>query len=1033
MRIHNVSFQAFGPFPGSHTIDIDALGASGIFLIDGPTGAGKSMILDAIFYGLYATLARTTTSSSVVEGRLRSQYAPASRPTQVSVVFSVPSGVYRVTRQPAYKRPKKRGHGTTEVKTRAWLYRLKHPGSPTGETIAAKANEVGIALKHILPLTADQFRQTVILPQGAFSQFLHARSDDRATLLRHIFGAEIYERVQTRLEKDAAAAQKRQETSQALLREHVASLIGDVNALGITDVPTEDEVTQDPERALAALAPHLVALDNEVAHLSQAVAHARALADGARRDLADVRVLAARRDRAHRARARLDAARERAGQIDAVREALALARAAGPVVTDWDRLTRARDDAGIARDALAADLATLSRTRGAYAAAASRLGWTPPARLATDSTPLADPDGSAPELIDDLDGLRDAARHELHDIDAAITRIRTIARMRQQRDSLVQRIDATRDAIAECETNLATIPAALSAAAAEVTASTSAREQRDDLEDARARSRERCQIADRIDDLSARLDLQHARLAEHTEALARAESAYREVHQRWSGQAAYELASGLRPDEACPVCGSREHPHVARPTEESASLADVRRALTAQADARSRVEAATRELESLEHDLAQTREALGGAGVAEVRAESARLEAEDSRLLGVIASGAQASQIVNDLTTRERHLTEERGELVTRLEADRREEGLLATQIGDLLAEARGLTDAADLADIRDTTQAVTDATASALASARELLTCCSRLQLARDDGEARLAASPFDTIEQARAAYRSADEITRDENLVTAYDAEVRSLTRECADPELREAATRILPDAGALVERARRLQERADEATREGERLRTRVEAVTAKARRVRADIDDHSAAVARDRALIRMAELAHGGKGNLESTPLSTWVLLPRFDEILAVANPKLAAITAGRYEFTRTGTDASRRLNQALSIDVIDHHLSGDHQRLNATLSGGETFYCSLALSLALTEIVTAEAGGVEIGTMFVDEGFGTLDAETLERVLAQLRSTGAGERTVGIISHIDAVRSHVPDRLEVRRNERTKQSTIVVSA
>ena len=157
----------------------------------------------------------------------------------------------------------------------------------------------------------------------------------------------------------------------------------------------------------------------------------------------------------------------------------------------------------------------------------------------------------------------------------------------------------------------------------------------------------------------------------------------------------------------------------------------------------------------------------------------------------------------------------------------------------------------------------------------------------------------------------------------------------------------------------------------------------------------------------------------------------MLLSRLDDVLAVANPMLSDITSGRYELVQRPLDQAKKATQTLAIDVIDHQEDGDQVRPNATLSGGETFYCSLALALALTEIVTAEAGGVEIGTMFIDEGFGTLDSETLERVLAQLRRSSGDERSVGIISHIDAVSQHINDRIEVRRIPGTQRSTLSV--
>ena len=164
--------------------------------------------------------------------------------------------------------------------------------------------------------------------------------------------------------------------------------------------------------------------------------------------------------------------------------------------------------------------------------------------------------------------------------------------------------------------------------------------------------------------------------------------------------------------------------------------------------------------------------------------------------------------------------------------------------------------------------------------------------------------------------------------------------------------------------------------------------------------------------------MANLARGE--NEAVTPLATWVLQARFEEVLVFANERLSQMSSGRYELIRVAEETSqRRRRKGLGLAVVDH-LGDERTRDPRTLSGGETFYVSLSLALALADVVSAESGGVSLETLFIDEGFGTLDADTLQAVMAQIDHLRAGGRTVGIVSHVAELRDQIAERIAVRR-------------
>ena len=202
MRIHRLTLQAIGPYPGRHTIDFDTLSAGGLFLLEGPTGAGKSTIIDAVVFGLYGKVAGEHAS----DDRLHSDHAAPDVEPFVELVFSTGAGIYRVWRSPAFLRPKKRGGGFTQQNARAKLWRLAAVEDDAGEAVSAHVQEVGTELGRIVVLDRTQFTQTVVLPQGQFASFLRAKPEDRRAVLQDVFGTEVYERLQKQLAEMARTA-----------------------------------------------------------------------------------------------------------------------------------------------------------------------------------------------------------------------------------------------------------------------------------------------------------------------------------------------------------------------------------------------------------------------------------------------------------------------------------------------------------------------------------------------------------------------------------------------------------------------------------------------------------------------------------------------------------------------------------------------------------------------------------------------------------------------------------------------------------
>uniref|UniRef100_UPI00126444E1 AAA family ATPase n=1 Tax=Georgenia satyanarayanai TaxID=860221 RepID=UPI00126444E1 len=315
MRVHHLTLEAVGPFAGRHEVDLDQLSAGGLFLLEGPTGSGKSTLIDAITFGLYGTL-----GSPARDDRLPSAHAPGAEPV-IEVVLSTGAGIYRVRRTPAFQRPKRRGEGTTRQNATARLWRLESVSDPVGEPLAATTQEVGAEVRRIVRLDRSQFSQTVVLPQGRFSTFLRAKPDERAAVLQDVFGTEVYQRVQDQLV--AMARQARGDLEAA--RREVTGCVGNLGAL----LPEEDESVAALEQGAAAL--DAAALE-EVASAVVARAEGEHAAAQARREEARTaeraaqQALDAERDLARRVRRRRDLLAEQ--ELLAAREEAVAARGA---------------------------------------------------------------------------------------------------------------------------------------------------------------------------------------------------------------------------------------------------------------------------------------------------------------------------------------------------------------------------------------------------------------------------------------------------------------------------------------------------------------------------------------------------------------------------------------------------------------------------------------------------------------------------------------------------------------------------------
>jgi len=988
MKLHRLELEGFGPFLQRQTIDFDAFDDDGIFLIAGRTGAGKSSILDGVSFALYGGVPRY---DGAAKG-LRSDHCRPEDRSEVSLEFTVADRRWKVTRSPEYERPKTRGTGLTKEEHRAVVEELVD-GEWVGR--AAKPREAAEVLGEVLGLNREQFQQVILLAQNRFAQFLLAPGGERQALLRTLFGTRTYQDYERALDERRKAA----ESAVADRARDVETLVAEAERLVVTHGLGGDEPGAGETAAPAGGVPS--ALTDRLAALDRALERGRyrsEVLEGARAEAVTAR------DAAFAAHESLKQLHEDARVRDAARAAL-VALEARTVEIDADRGTL---EAARRAEALRAPLeAAATAERAAEAAqtaeVAARAEWEsaggdPDADAAGLSTLIDELTGrlavwsEAGARESELAGLRE--RHE--------TAERTVAELEGRRSELAARRDALPARRAELDEALRVHEAA----AATV----------DDARSALDAATQRRDAAREVERLDGRLrDAETQKLTRQEAATAAAAAADALLRRRVEERAG-ELAAGLRADEPCPVCGSTAHPHPAPRgdapvTDDELTAADARRdaatilareageahaqALAALADARGRaggfaLDAAQRAYDEGVQRLATAEGAVRARDA--LRVERADLEGEDARLTAELDEARAHSAAARD----------EQVALAERLTAG-----------ADAVAQARGDFDsvAARIADgeqKRDAASMLRDAIAARRAAD-------DTARAAADDRDRRVAASHFTDDAAATAALRTDAERTRLDESIRAFDAEREAQKARLIDLELRlTGADDPLPALEVSAIALADARETADAAGRATAAMAAAVESLaglTFRAGTAHAQIADLEA----HRRLVAGVADAVAGR-NERKMDLETYVLAAELEQIVAAANLRLDAMSSGRYRLAHTDALAARNAASGLGLEIVDAYTG--QARPAQSLSGGETFLASLALALGLAQVVTDRAGGIRLDTLFIDEGFGSLDPETLELAMRTLDELREGGRTVGVISHVEAMKEQIPAQLVV---------------
>ncbi|MEU5125999.1 SMC family ATPase [Streptomyces mobaraensis] len=1006
MRLHRLEITAFGPFADRQHVDFDELSAAGLFLLHGPTGAGKTSVLDAVCYALYNGVPGARQNSGP---GLRSDHAAPDTLTEVVLELTVGGRRLELTRRPEQPRPKKRGSGFTREKAYSALREFRD-GRWHG--LSRSHQEIGEEIKQLLGLDKEQFCQVVLLPQGDFARFLRADDTTRAGLLGRLFDTGRFGAATKRLADLRAAAETRVRTGDERLLALGHRMRQAADDPSLPEVGTPSPATAAPARARAGVpapraaepplpagAPGLAAAVLEWAALARTTARERravtASAVRAAEDLhtraaehaAEVRERARLQRRFADARRRADELAERRPERDALR----------------DRLDRAREAAAVAP---ALELRAEAERRHRAAAEAERRAR---ARL---------PEEHREAGADRLAALDHAHREELGSLAAARRAETRAAEVTAEIAALERQARADEDALTDDADWLAGWPALRERHQRRLDAAHEATARAEQLGARVTPAEERLAAARRRDELAVR-----AATAEQAEADARDEAARAREHwldtkeRRLRGIAA-ELAAGLFPGDPCTVCGATEHPAPAR-----AAAGHVDRAAEQTAEAAYRRAEAAREEAARRHGplreaLAAARAAAGEAATAELAelADAARRAYAEARVAAADAPAARAALAEAEREYERRRDAQQAARLRIAARTSHRDD--LEREVAGLreeLTRARG--GEASVARRAAALEERAGLLAAAAGAARAAEEAATALKAADDRLADAAYRAGFATPAQAAEALLGAAELRAAQARLDAWRQEEAAVAAALADEETLAAAD--LPPAdpeaadaelAAAVGRLRAASDRDAEARRRCDAL-DRLSAEAAHDVRRLAPLREEYHRIA------GLATLAAGTSADNElKMSLESYVLAARLEQVAAAATVRLHRMSAGRYTLVHSDARGTGRGRSGLGLHVVDAWTG--NERDTATLSGGETFFASLALALGLADVVTEEAGGTRLDTLFIDEGFGSLDEQTLDEVLDVLDSLRERDRAVGIVSHVADLRQRVPAQLRV---------------
>lgn len=1027
MKPISLTIEAFGPYRDSVTLDFNELQNHSMFLISGPTGAGKTSILDAMVYALYGEPSGEVRKTDAI----RSDFAEPQHMTRVDFSFAIGEAQYRVERLPKQWVAKKRGTGMREQNASATVYEMK---DGEWKVVATSAAAIRDTIQRIIGFRKDQFLQVVLLPQGEFRKLLVASTSEREELLHTLFRTELYRKLQEALKAaydDAKAGIETNLTKQAAL---------------IQSIPHDEETpvltVEHVRELLANREPYrdglVVKRDEAVTEVDQfnALRNEWAVYNQAQQSLAE-------------ASSKLDLIKAREGERSSLREKVQFITSLTP---SYELYKQFSDKQCVLKTL---ETALSDAKKGVEIASQQESTCT-----------------EAHEVLASQAETIQAKRTTLAQLKQQSEKFDELALLNQELITLKGKLETQEreksDAALQAQHKLvADLEIALIEERKQFQANSKALESIPHIQEQLSQLQRYSELLAQKEKIQNDIDAKDRSLATIDESVKNSKVQLERLEHLMAEGRAFELVHLVVDNEPCPVCGSTEHPQLASkpelyPTKEEIEEARAVRdgALQKQASEIGQKETLVTRLHEVDEDIKDQVSKLRSSitGFSEDASESIQQDLL-SHMEQLTTLRSNTEQLSKTIATNEDELSGAK-EKLAKLETAHKEllESLhdLEIQLSSVQAKIDALSKILPTTDLDAWHKQIESLDTEINAYDEQVKVCTTNLEVAREQLNAKrgrletLSAQVQEETNNLDVTYKeytkslqstslSEDdfvEVLGDYKALDTFRTELHALDEAFNKAQaVYDAALKVVK---SIVEPSATVSDEVyDAAVERRDTLVGNLAAWDKETKHIEATLAsleelDLAMGEARNEVefLSRLNDLANGGEQGFKNVTFERYVLGAILDEVVYAANLRLQKMSRSRYSLERSDYTGGGRGKQGLDLAVMDA-FTGQSRPAN-TLSGGETFLASMALALGLADVIQSYAGGIHMDTMFIDEGFGTLDPDTLElamETLVQLQSSG---RLIGMISHVPELKTRIPAHLEVTRGDDGSTAKFIIN-
>jgi exonuclease SbcC len=1018
MRLHQLTIQSFGPFAEREVIDFDSLGQQALFLIDGPTGAGKSSILHAICFALYGEITDTERGKGL---GIRSDYASDDTLTEIILEFSVKQSRYRIHRIPTQLRPAKKGQGVTEQKSTAELSIQTDQGDYRC-LVPKKVSEADQTILSIIGLNAEQFRQVMVLPQGKFRDLLLAKSDDRQAILSTLFQTDIYKKIEQSLKEkalDIDAQYKQYERSK-------------LETLSDSNTDSFDALCNQ----IADLATQSDHANEQKIQAQNRVQQTQSLRENAKELQAVFHRLSEVQNQYHSWQAT-------ANEIALIIEKVAQAERALTIMPIWQSY------ASLSQDQHRHDV-ELKQTSESVASMSQE--------FTAVSVAFAHAEARYQQ--------RDELKQECKQLEAFKLRHQTLQQLEVDLTNASQSHHAKKESIKTQQATLTALKTQqtdkntqLSDLIKRCKPKAALTEQRIKLEHQLKSIEQLNTLRHQLSQLELDQKTKETILSQIRDEFVEKRHFVKHLELRFYKYQAAILAAELEEGMPCAVCGSKSHPNPALMAEDAPSQAevdahkDVLQLLeTKGSQAKSDYDVVSN---SVQNKLNEIQLALNELGtdqdityeviadhLANIKQQLTAIDSVETEITHLQSSLAQLESELTDVQQRLTQLEAVIPQLLsnevkakTALESayaelpkqyqDIRElERKLASILSQIetleLTYQNALKAKTELEQIR----AVSEARYSDLIKAKVLLD--ERVNEANALWEQTLTQSKFQSQEAFLNASLEPTVLEQYRQQIKQHESNGQILKAEIdvLNTQLKDKQNPDLETLEQEVNLALSDYKHAEQIWADLEKQKTSLDNAKKKFERLEEQQRDVKKAFETIGTLSNVAS----GKGKIKVS-LERFVLGNLLDSVLSIASQRLYVMSRGQYRLLRQN-ESDQKKNQTAGLDLAIDDAHTGKMRPVSTLSGGESFMASLSLALALSDVVQERSGGIQLDTLFIDEGFGSLDQESLQLAILTLVDIQASGRSIGIISHVSELKEQMAKRIEVQVTRKGSRVALV---